>query len=140
VSPIKRIRVATVTLFWVIATLWLVVAINTYFFGGALAYYGIAPRTITGLRGILFGPFLHGNSAHLVGNTIGLAMFGGLVAIRSERHFWTVAGWGVLVSGIGTWLVGRPSIHIGASGVIFALFGYLIATGWFERRLSAIIL
>jgi membrane associated rhomboid family serine protease len=140
VSAFLRIRSAVATLFWVLVALWVVVAVNTFVFGGSLAYYGIAPRSIQGLRGIVFGPFLHGNSAHLVGNTIGLGMFGGLVAIRSERHFWTVVGWGALVAGFGTWLFGRPSIHIGASGVIFALFGYLIATGWFERRISAILL
>ncbi|MCU0613139.1 MAG: rhomboid family intramembrane serine protease, partial [Candidatus Eisenbacteria bacterium] len=55
-------------------------------------------------------------------------------------HFWVVTLVGGVASGFGTWILGRPAIHIGASGVIFAYFGYLICTGWFERRAGSIVL
>ena len=47
---------------------------------------------------------------------------------------------GVLASGAGTWLFGRPGIHIGASGVVFAYFGYLLFTGFFEGRIGSLLL
>ena len=60
--------------------------------------------------------------------------------LRSEAHFWTVTLIGALASGIGTWLLGRPAIHIGASGIVFAYFGYLLFTGFFERRIGSLLL
>jgi membrane associated rhomboid family serine protease len=123
-----------------LAVLWLVVFVNATFFDGQLARFGIVPRSIDGLRGILFAPFLHAGVAHLAANTAGLVALGGLVLLRNEADFWLVALIGALVGGFGTWLFGRPLIHIGASGVIFAYFGYLLCTGIFERRLGAIVL
>jgi membrane associated rhomboid family serine protease len=120
--------------------LWLVLLSNALFFDGQLARFGIVPRTLEGLRGIAFAPFLHAGTAHLAANSVGLLIFGGLVLLRNETHFWLVALIGALLGGFGTWLFGRPLIHIGASGVIFAWFGYLLSTGVFERRLGAILL
>jgi membrane associated rhomboid family serine protease len=120
--------------------LWLVLLTNAALFDGQLARFGIVPRTLDGLRGIAFAPFLHAGIAHLTANSIGLLIFGGLVLLRNEADFWLVAIIGALLGGFGTWLFGRPLIHIGASGVIFAFFGYLLSTGVFERRLGAILL
>jgi membrane associated rhomboid family serine protease len=67
-------------------------------------------------------------------------LFGGLVILRDETDFWTTVLLGTLIGGLGVWLFGRPSIHVGASGVVFALFGYLLLTGWFDRSVGAILL
>ncbi len=67
-------------------------------------------------------------------------MLGGLVLLRNEADFWFVTVFGALVGGLGTWLFARPDLHVGASGVIFAYFGYLASTGLFERRLGAIVI
>ena len=79
-------------------------------------------------------------SAGRLANTVGVLIFGGIVALRSRAHFWTVTIIGALASGIGTWLFGRPAVHIGASGVVFAYFGYLLFTGFFERRIASLLL
>ena len=128
------------TIVWFVAAIWIVTIIDMTVFGGRLQGYGIWPRTKHGLLGILCAPFLHGGIIHLIANTSGILVFGGLVILRSEAHFWVVTVVGALVGGFGTWLLGRPVIHIGASGVIFAYFGYLLCTGWFERRLGALAL
>ena len=128
------------TIVWFIAAIWIVTIIDTMVFGGRLQAYGIWPRTKHGLLGILCAPFLHGGIIHLIGNTTGILVFGGLVILRREAHFWVVTVVGVLAGGFGTWLLGRSMIHIGASGVIFAYFGYLICAGWFERRLGSLAL
>jgi membrane associated rhomboid family serine protease len=123
-----------------IGTIWLVALLDAMVFGGRLAVFGILPRTELGLIGIAFAPLIHGGLNHLLANTLGVLIFGGLTMIRSERHFWTVTVVGALASGAGTWLLGRPGIHIGASGVVFAYFGYLLFTGIFERRLGSLLL
>lgn len=108
--------------------------------GGSLDRLGIRPRTRSGLIGIPLHPLLHLGFGHLALNTVGLLLFGSLVIIRDKRDFWTALVLGTLVGGLGVWLFGRPSIHIGASGVVFALFGYLLLTGWFDRSFGAILL
>ena len=121
-----------------IGAIWLVEIVDTVVFAGRLQYFGILPRTEQGLLGILLAPLLHGGVDHLLANTGGLLIFGGLVMLRSEAHFWTVTLIGALASGIGTWLLGRPAIHIGASGIVFAYFGYLLFTGFFEGRIGSL--
>ena len=123
-----------------IGAIWLVDIVDTVAFAGRLQYFGIVPRTEQGLLGILVAPLIHGGVQHLLANTGGLLIFGGLVMLRSERHFWTVTLIGALACGIGTWMFGRPGIHIGASGIVFAYFGYLLFTGFFERRIGALLL
>jgi membrane associated rhomboid family serine protease len=105
---------------------------------GSLDIYGIKPRTLIGLRGILFAPLLHGSFAHLIGNTIPFVILGWLVMLRRTRDFFVVTPIVMLVGGLGTWLIGSPGIHIGASGVIFGYLGFLLSRGYFERSLTAI--
>ena len=128
------------TLGGVVVLLWAIELVDVVLLGGALDVLGILPRSPAGLIGIFLHPLLHLGPGHLAVNTIGILLFGGLVMLRDPRDFWTAVLLGTLVGGIGVWLFGRPSIHIGASGVVFALFGYLLLTGWFDRRMGAILL
>jgi membrane associated rhomboid family serine protease len=105
-----------------------------------LDVYGILPRTLIGLRGIFFAPFLHGSIAHLISNTLPFLALGWFVMLRETRDFFTVSAITLLVSGVGTWLFGSPGFHIGASGVIFGYFGFLLLRGYFERSVRAILL
>jgi membrane associated rhomboid family serine protease len=123
-----------------VVLLWAIELVDLVLLGGALDGFGILPRTPEGLIGIPLHPLLHLGPGHLALNTIGILLFGGLVMLRDPRDFWTAVLLGTLVGGIGVWLFGRPSVHIGASGVVFALFGYLLLTGWFDRSFGAILL
>jgi membrane associated rhomboid family serine protease len=127
------------TIVFFIAAIWLIGVVDVVAFGGRLQAFGIRPRTVRGLVGILCAPFLHGGIFHLIGNTTGILVFGGLVILRRETNFWAVTGIGALASGFGIWLFGRPVLHIGASGIIFAYFGYLLFSGWFERRIGSLV-
>ena len=124
----------------VFGAIWAVALLDTVFFGGTLPALGIMPRTEHGLVGIVAAPFLHGDLQHLLANTAGILIFGGLVMLRGERPFWIVTLIGAAASGLGMWAFGRPGIHIGASGIVFAYFGYLLVTGFFERRIGALLL
>jgi membrane associated rhomboid family serine protease len=109
------------------------------FLGGGLNGFGILPRTGRGLLGILFSPLLHYNAAHLTTNAFSLFLL--LTILFSHREYKPRFALGAvwLLSGFGTWLVGRawdgslPIVHIGASGVIYGLVTYLIAAAWWLR-------
>jgi membrane associated rhomboid family serine protease len=118
----------------IVALLWVIEGVDAML-GQALDVYGVIPRSIIGLRGILFAPFLHGSFVHLMANTIPLVVLGWLIMLRETRDFFVVGAVSAVAAGLGTWLIAPAhSVHIGASGVIFGFLGYLLARGWFERK------
>ncbi|MEM6992229.1 MAG: rhomboid family intramembrane serine protease [Myxococcota bacterium] len=120
--------------------LWGIEIVDAVVFGGGLDAYGVVPRTITGLTGIAAAPFLHGDFAHLASNTIGILLLGGLTLAIGRREFALVTLTGIVIGGLGTWVFGRPAVHIGASGVVFAYLGFLLLRGWYDRRPGPIVL
>ncbi len=119
--------------------LWALELVDLFLLGGRLDAFGVAPRTMDGLLGIFAAPFLHGGLGHLVANTVPLVVLGFLATSRKKMDFWVVAFASTLVGGLGTWLIAPAgSVHIGASGVIFGLLGFLMGRGMFERRAGAI--
>ncbi len=139
-SIVGNFKLQIKTLLAIVAILWVIEAVDLIFFGGALNNLGIRPRTVSGLWGILFAPFLHGNFAHLLANTIPLVSLGWLIMLRKSGDLIPVTAISALVGGFGTWLIGSPGVHIGASGVIFGYFGFLLLRGYFERSIGAIAL
>jgi len=123
-----------------IALLWGIEIIDANIMGGSLDRLGIVPRTSSGLVGILAAPFLHAGWAHLIGNTGAILILGGLTMAIGRREFLLVTLAGVFVGGLGIWAVGRPAVHIGASGLVFAYFGYLLLRGWYDRRFGSMLL
>lgn len=123
-----------------VSFLWIVEIADWLLFGNRLPQaFGIRPLYIPGLWGILTAPFLHGDFAHLLANTLPLLTLGWLVMLRGRGEWISVSIITALCSGIGTWLFGGlGSTHIGASGVIFGYFGFLLLRGYFERSLTAI--
>lgn len=129
-----------VTLSVPLGAAWVTLGINAML-GGWLNRFGILPRSIDGLRGILFAPFLHGNLAHLTANSLSFLVLGWLVLATGRRNFARVSVLAALGSGITSWVLGAPnSVHIGASGVIFGYLGYLMLSGVFARKFSTIAL
>ena len=115
-----------------LGTMWAVHIVGQVF---PLQSFGIRPRSLEGLLGILFSPLLHGSWQHLLANSTGVLVLGGLL-FTTERKFvgFVVAGCWVF-SGLGVWLVGSSrSVHIGASGLIYGLIGYFIAYGFYSKK------
>ncbi len=100
---------------------------------GAAQRLGIVPRTGAGLVGIVTGPFLHANAAHLLANLPPFAGLGYLVLHRNAGHYLEVAGTIALATGVLVWLAARKAAHVGMSGVIFGFLGYLVAVAWFTK-------
>ncbi|MDP6451929.1 MAG: rhomboid family intramembrane serine protease [SAR202 cluster bacterium] len=121
-----------------IAIIWGVEVANTLV-DHRFSEFGIVPRTTEGLRGILLWPFLHAGFGHVISNTLPMAVLGGVIAIQGGRTLLKVSVIVALVSGVGVWAVARNGIHVGASGLVFGYFGYLVARGWYQRSFSSIV-
>jgi len=122
-----------------ILTLWVLELVDTVLLHGQLNRLGIRPRRLSGLRGILFAPLLHGDLAHLAANTIPLAVMGWLIMLNGLNTFLLVTAVVWLISGLGAWLLGGSNtMHLGASGLVFGYFGFLLLRGYFEQSFSAI--
>lgn len=122
-----------------ILTLWLLELLDSLLLKGRLNRLGIRPRRLIGLRGIIFAPLLHGNLSHLAANTIPLLVLGWLIMLNGLNTFLTVTAIVWVISGLGTWLLGGYNTnHIGASGLVFGYFGYLLLRGYFDQSFSAI--
>jgi membrane associated rhomboid family serine protease len=121
--------------------LWVVFFVDRVLLGGSLSAFGIHPRSLPGLIGVLAAPFLHAGLFHIVANTVPFAVLGFLTTARKTMDFWVVSVVSAISAGLGAWLLGAAgSVHIGASGVVFGYLGFLMGRGFFERRPSAILL
>jgi membrane associated rhomboid family serine protease len=136
-----ELRLIVRTLAVCLAILWALELTDLLLLDGSLDALGIRPREPLGLIGVLTWPFLHGGLAHLLSNTIALLLFGTLVLMWGRREFLAVTLVSTIIGGLGVWLVGTSnSVHIGASGVCFGLFGYLLARGFYERKFGSVVL
>lgn len=119
-----------------VGALWVLELVDLFVFGGQLDLLGIRPRTLEGLRGVVFAPLLHGGLGHVAANTFPLLILGSLVLLSGAGRFAGVTALSWLVGGLGTWLTGGAnSIHIGASILVFGYLGYLLARAYYERSL-----
>jgi len=100
--------------------------------------FGLQPRNIFGAIGVLTMPFLHGNLAHFLGNIGPLAVLALMVSASQRSRFYLITHCLILVSGLFTWLLGSSGIVIGASGLIFAYWGFLIAAALHRKDLKSI--
>lgn len=116
-----------------VALLWAVQVVNWITGYGFNPAFGLIPRHVSGLDGVFVMPLLHGSFAHLLANTPPLLVMGGLLAATATRALLAV---NAVVIGLGgglVWLFGSSAIHIGASGLVFGWFGFLVARGLVDR-------
>ena len=146
---------AIILLLTFVAAIWVVYLVNSLLFDGSLNRYGLSPMALPyrwlsefepslpylagSLRGILLSPLLHGSFSHLMSNTFPLLLLGGFVAIRGAKTIIGVSLLVIVLGGLLVWIVGRPAVHIGASGLVFGYFGFLVAQGWYERSIVSIV-
>ncbi len=102
--------------------------------------FGVYPRTLSGLKGVLLSPFIHGSLKHLYNNTVPLAVLLSALFYFYRNVAWKVLVIGVLLSGLITWGIGRGSYHIGASGLIYVLASFIFFKGVFTKYYRLIAL
>lgn len=133
VHTIKRDFIAIVAF---VVIIWVVFFFDQFM---ALEQYGLVPRSVRGLAGIFAMPFLHGDLAHIISNTIPLVITLFLLA-GSRANSGAIVVLITLLAGGGLWLFGREALHIGASGLVFGLIAFHVCSGFFERRIKSIII
>jgi membrane associated rhomboid family serine protease len=96
----------------------------------ALNQFGLVPRQLNGLLGIVTSPFLHGNVWHYFSNIVPLCVFSFLLLQYGNKTFLRLTVLLMLSTGLLVWLFARPALHVGASGVLYGYFGFLLLAGW----------
>jgi membrane associated rhomboid family serine protease len=117
--------------------------VNAYMLGHAWDRYGIHPRGgMDGLwPGIIAAPFLHISNVHLINNLIVLAVLGGMSAlVAGNQRFLAATAFITLAGGALTWIFARSGSHIGASGLVFGYFGFLVGQGLFRQSPLTLII
>jgi membrane associated rhomboid family serine protease len=109
--------------------------INNY----SLNRFGLKPRRLDGLDGIVTMPFLHAGVGHLFANTFPFIIIGWMVLIGGVREFVWATVIIVIGGGVATWVVGPSAIVVGASGLVFGWLAYLLARAYFARKAMWII-
>lgn len=131
---------------WLVPTLLLLMIWGVFFversFNVDLSSHGIVPRTLSGLQGVLFSPFLHGDLSHISNNSIPLFILTTALIYFYREVSLKVLVYGIFLSGIITWVIGRNSFHIGASSLIYVLVSFIFFKGMMTQyyRLMALSL
>lgn len=115
--------------------------VNALLLGHAWDRYGIRPRGVDGLwPGMVSAPFLHVSNVHLLNNLVVLAVLGGMAAlVAGNKRFLVATAFIVLAGGALTWVIARSGSHIGASGLVFGYFGFLVGQGLFRQSLLTLV-
>lgn len=118
-----------------LAVMWLVQIVNAVGGYDLNQEFGIQPRDPTSLPEIFSAPFMHGNWMHIEANSGPLFVFGFLAAYRGVKKWLGVSVLIIIASGLGVWFISpSDSITVGASGLVFGYFGYIIVRGLFDRH------
>jgi len=130
-------RLAVKLAVWLVALLWAIFLLD-YVFDLQLGRFGLRPGSTSGLIGIITAPLLHDGIGHLFNNSIPL-----LVAVTAALYLYPTAAlraipviW--LGSGLLGWFIGRPNIHIGASGLLYGLLTFVFISGALRRDLRSV--
>lgn len=129
---------ALVVMLAVAAVPWLVQIVNVaehY----SLNQFGLRPRRLDGLWGVLAAPLLHQSWGQLGSDTVSVVLIGWVLLLAGVRSWLTVSAIVLVVGGLLTWLVAPSGELVGASGIVFGWLGYLIARAYFSRKIRWIL-
>ena len=124
---------------YLLGVMW-AVHLAQWFIPGDLHQYGILPRSFSGLLHIPLAPFIHGSLWHIIGNSLPLLGLGFLIQLKQRALFWEITAITIVLSGLGTWLIGSSAYHIGASGLILGLWAFILGDAYFRRSFRAIFI
>ncbi len=136
----QTVKTQATILISLVSVFWVLELADIFIFNQYLDRFGIVPRNIIGLRGILFAPFLHAGLPHLISNSIPFLILGWFVMLQETSDFFIVTIVTMIVSGLGTWLFGSTGVHLGASGLVFGYLGFMLLRGYFQRNMASILL
>jgi membrane associated rhomboid family serine protease len=126
-----RIPIIVVFLMWFVY--WVEIKFSLNF-----TRFGVYPRTLTGLKGILFSPFIHSGTKHLFNNSIPIFVFIAMLFYFYQEIALKIILLGSLLTGVLTWLIGGEGYHVGMSGVVYLLFSFIFFSGIFRKHFRLI--
>ncbi|MDQ0757194.1 rhomboid family intramembrane serine protease [Arthrobacter sp. B3I4] len=138
-TPAARARQGLLVVGCFVLLLYAVEILNTLMLHSLNRTFGLRPRSPDGLLDVLTFPLLHANLGHLLSNTLPLIIFGFLVFLSGLRVFLTALASSWLGSGATVWLIG-DNVTVGASGLVFGLFAFLLVRGFINRHWGQILL
>lgn len=117
---------------------WAVFLLDTYLHLN-LYRFGVSPRTASGLIGILFSPFIHGDFGHIINNSLPIFILSSMIFYFYKPIAWPAIFWIYIISGIWLWVGGRnndviPNYHFGASTLIYGFSTFLFFSGVFRKH------
>ncbi|MFD1537378.1 rhomboid family intramembrane serine protease [Nonomuraea guangzhouensis] len=132
---------AALVMIVLLGVMWAVEVVDFTMNGSLDREFGIVGLEPSGLMGIFFAPFLHVGFGHLMANSLPLLILGFLAALRGIGRFFAASLLIIVIGGIGTWATsGLDTVTVGASGLVFGYFGYVLARGIFDRRVFDILI
>ncbi len=126
-----RLALGFVVLLWVVYLLDRALALE-------LARFGVRPRELQGLVGVLLAPLLHGGWRHLLDNSLALLLLVPLLLFLYPHSALKATPAIYLGSGLAVWLLGRPAVHLGASGLVYGFAAYVFVAGLVRRDVCAV--
>lgn len=124
---------------YLLLIMW-ILEIMEYFTGIQLVNYGILPRYLSGLMGIITSPFIHGTFGHLISNSIPFLVGATIIIYFYERIAFAAIVIIWLLTGALVWIFAKPAFHIGASGVVYGMVSFIFWAGIFNRDRQSIVL
>jgi membrane associated rhomboid family serine protease len=133
---LRKFRDALIVMGAFLAVLWILQVVNWADGYRLDTEFGILPEQFSRLPEIFTAPFLHFSWQHIEGNSVPLFVLGVLAAYRSIPRFLLVSLIVAVTSGLAVWLFQSGNeVTVGASGLIFGYFGYVLVRGFFDRSL-----
>ena len=137
----NRMARAAVTMLIILAIIWGVQFANVADSYGLDPEFGIQPHVLASLPDVFSAPFLHMSWSHIEGNSVPLLVLGFLAAYRSLVRFAWVTVSVIVASGLFVWLTAPVgSYTVGASAVVAGWLGYVMLRGFFDHRITDIVI
>ena len=116
-----------------------IIKLTEWYFELNFFTYGVLPRTLSGLKGVISSPFIHQDFTHLINNSYPLIMLGGMLFYFYKKLGLQIFLWLYFTAGLWLWAIGRTNFHIGASGLVYALASFIFFSGLIKKhsKLSA---
>lgn len=129
-------RIITIPILFVF-TIWFVYWIEIYF-GLNFTEFGVLPRKLTGLKGVVLSPFIHSGISHLFSNSIPLAVLLSALIYFYQKVYLNILFIGGVLTGLLTWVIAREAYHIGASGIVYLLFSFVFFSGIIKKQFQLV--
>ena len=123
-----------------ISVILILLEIMNVFTGNSLNQFGVVPRSLAHLPYIFSAPFLHSTPSHLIANLFPLLLFMWLTMQWGKRTFLITTFSTLIIGGLGVWIFGRHAVHIGASGMVYGYFGFLVLAGFKSKKVKYLII